>query len=113
MPSCCSGGASLASLSCLKALSLPAELDRGLTEPQIQVICRQMLEALHYLHSKKIIHRDLKAGNVLLTQDGDIKLGEMPGRRLLGCARWESGRGQWCTVSRYANASRVLLGAGL
>ncbi|KFV97907.1 Serine/threonine-protein kinase 10, partial [Eurypyga helias] len=52
------------------------ELDRGLTEPQIQVICRQMLEALNYLHSKKIIHRDLKAGNVLLTQDGDIKLAD-------------------------------------
>uniref|UniRef100_A0A452IJM0 non-specific serine/threonine protein kinase n=1 Tax=Gopherus agassizii TaxID=38772 RepID=A0A452IJM0_9SAUR len=52
------------------------ELDRGLTEPQIQVICRQMLEALVYLHSKKIIHRDLKAGNVLLTQDGDIKLAD-------------------------------------
>ncbi|XP_051487596.1 serine/threonine-protein kinase 10 isoform X2 [Apus apus] len=52
------------------------ELDRGLTEPQIQVICRQMLEALQYLHSKKIIHRDLKAGNVLLTQDGDIKLAD-------------------------------------
>ncbi|XP_014746679.1 PREDICTED: serine/threonine-protein kinase 10 isoform X2 [Sturnus vulgaris] len=52
------------------------ELDRGLTEPQIQVICRQMLEALQYLHSKRIIHRDLKAGNVLLTQDGDIKLAD-------------------------------------
>ncbi|NWZ01643.1 STK10 kinase, partial [Loxia curvirostra] len=52
------------------------ELERGLTEPQIQVICRQMLEALHYLHSKRIIHRDLKAGNVLLTQDGDIKLAD-------------------------------------
>ncbi|KAF7249326.1 Serine/threonine-protein kinase 10 [Varanus komodoensis] len=52
------------------------ELDRGLTEPQIQVICRQMLEALNYLHGKKIIHRDLKAGNVLLTLDGDIKLAD-------------------------------------
>ncbi|KAM4748793.1 serine/threonine-protein kinase 10 [Rhinophrynus dorsalis] len=52
------------------------ELDRGLTEPQIQTICRQMLEALIYLHRMKIIHRDLKAGNVLLTQDGDIKLAD-------------------------------------
>ncbi|XP_030067715.1 serine/threonine-protein kinase 10 [Microcaecilia unicolor] len=52
------------------------ELDRGLTETQIQVVCRQMLEALVYLHSKRIIHRDLKAGNVLLSQDGDIKLAD-------------------------------------
>lgn len=52
-----------------------SELDRGLTEKQIQVICKQVLEALVYLHSMKIIHRDLKAGNILLTLDGDIKLG--------------------------------------
>ncbi len=52
-----------------------SELDRGLEEPQIRVVCKQMLEALQYLHSMKIIHRDLKAGNVLLTLDGDIKLG--------------------------------------
>ncbi|XP_020932773.1 serine/threonine-protein kinase 10 [Sus scrofa] len=52
------------------------ELDRGLTEPQIQVVCRQMLEALMFLHSKKIIHRDLKAGNVLMTLEGDIRLAD-------------------------------------
>ncbi|XP_051902775.1 serine/threonine-protein kinase 10 [Hippocampus zosterae] len=52
------------------------ELDRGLTEPQIKVVCRQMLEALAYLHSIKIIHRDLKAGNILLMLDGDIKLAD-------------------------------------
>ncbi|KAJ8266826.1 hypothetical protein GJAV_G00135110 [Gymnothorax javanicus] len=52
------------------------ELDRGLLEPQIQVICKQMLEALVYLHSMKIIHRDLKAGNILLTLEGDIKLAD-------------------------------------
>ncbi|XP_041808252.1 serine/threonine-protein kinase 10 [Chelmon rostratus] len=52
------------------------ELDRGLTEPQIKVVCRQMLEALIYLHSMKIIHRDLKAGNILLMLDGDIKLAD-------------------------------------
>ncbi|OCT88603.1 serine/threonine-protein kinase 10-A-like [Xenopus laevis] len=52
------------------------ELDRGLKEPEIKTICRQMLEALAYLHSMKIIHRDLKAGNVLLTLDGEIKLAD-------------------------------------
>ncbi|XP_053296981.1 LOW QUALITY PROTEIN: serine/threonine-protein kinase 10 [Pleuronectes platessa] len=52
------------------------ELDRCLTEPQIKVVCRQMLEALVYLHSIKIIHRDLKAGNILLMLDGDIKLAD-------------------------------------
>ncbi|KAF4098163.1 serine/threonine-protein kinase 10 [Onychostoma macrolepis] len=52
------------------------ELDRGLEEPQIRVICKQMLQALQYLHSMKIIHRDLKAGNILLTLEGDIKLAD-------------------------------------
>ncbi|XP_060097698.1 STE20-like serine/threonine-protein kinase isoform X2 [Heteronotia binoei] len=52
------------------------ELERPLTEPQIRVVCRQSLEALHYLHENKIIHRDLKAGNILFTLDGDIKLAD-------------------------------------
>lgn len=44
-----------------------------------------MLEALHFLHGKKVIHRDLKAGNVLMTLEGDIRLGKR------GC--WRGGRG--------------------
>uniref|UniRef100_A0A671SJU4 non-specific serine/threonine protein kinase n=1 Tax=Sinocyclocheilus anshuiensis TaxID=1608454 RepID=A0A671SJU4_9TELE len=52
------------------------ELERPLTEPQIRVVCKQTLDALQYLHDGKVIHRDLKAGNILLTLDGDVKLGE-------------------------------------
>ncbi|KAM9285699.1 STE20-like serine/threonine-protein kinase isoform 2-T2 [Morus bassanus] len=52
------------------------ELERPLTEPQIKVVCRQTLEALNYLHENKIIHRDLKAGNILFTLEGDIKLAD-------------------------------------
>ncbi|XP_066277844.1 serine/threonine-protein kinase 10-like isoform X1 [Branchiostoma lanceolatum] len=52
------------------------DLDHPLSERQIRVICRQMLEALDYLHTHHIIHRDLKAGNVLLTPEGDIKLAD-------------------------------------
>ena len=54
----------------------PVELERPLTEPQIRVVCKQTLQALVYLHDNKIIHRDLKAGNILLTLDGDVKLGK-------------------------------------
>ncbi|XP_044153394.1 LOW QUALITY PROTEIN: STE20-like serine/threonine-protein kinase [Bufo gargarizans] len=52
------------------------ELERPLTEPQIRVVCKQTLEAMLYLHDNKIIHRDLKAGNILLTLDGDVKLAD-------------------------------------
>ncbi|KAM9792077.1 STE20-like serine/threonine-protein kinase [Neosynchiropus ocellatus] len=63
----CAGGA-------MDAIML--ELERPLTEPQIRVVCRQTLQALVYLHDNKIIHRDLKAGNILLTLDGDVKLAD-------------------------------------
>ncbi|XP_059902455.1 STE20-like kinase b [Gadus macrocephalus] len=52
------------------------ELERPLTEPQIRVVCRQTLQALLYLHNNKIIHRDLKAGNILLSINGDVKLAD-------------------------------------
>uniref|UniRef100_M3Z9A2 non-specific serine/threonine protein kinase n=1 Tax=Nomascus leucogenys TaxID=61853 RepID=M3Z9A2_NOMLE len=39
------------------------ELERPLTESQIQVVCKQTLDALNYLHDNKIIHRDLKAAD--------------------------------------------------
>uniref|UniRef100_A0A663M9L2 non-specific serine/threonine protein kinase n=1 Tax=Athene cunicularia TaxID=194338 RepID=A0A663M9L2_ATHCN len=55
------------------------ELEKGLTEEQIRVACKQLLLALQYLHGCKIIHRDVKAGNVLLTLDGDVKLAPGPG----------------------------------
>ncbi|XP_053319768.1 serine/threonine-protein kinase 10-A-like [Spea bombifrons] len=56
--------------------SIMLELGCGLSEPQIRVVCLQALLALQYLHSHKIIHRDLKAGNILLTQPGDIRLAD-------------------------------------
>uniref|UniRef100_A0AAQ5ZTG8 non-specific serine/threonine protein kinase n=1 Tax=Amphiprion ocellaris TaxID=80972 RepID=A0AAQ5ZTG8_AMPOC len=63
----CAGGA-------VDAIML--ELERPLTEPQIRVVCKQTLEALIYLHENKVIHRDLKAGNILLSLEGDVKLGK-------------------------------------
>ncbi|KAM3924709.1 uncharacterized protein RB166_008047 [Leptodactylus fuscus] len=52
------------------------ELGHGLNEGQIRVVSYQTLLGLEHLHSHKIIHRDLKAGNILLTQHGDVRLAD-------------------------------------
>ena len=52
------------------------ELDKPLTEVQIAYISQQMCQGLNFLHQNKVIHRDLKAGNVLLTMDGGVKIAD-------------------------------------
>uniref|UniRef100_A0A2P2HZL7 STE20-like serine/threonine-protein kinase n=1 Tax=Hirondellea gigas TaxID=1518452 RepID=A0A2P2HZL7_9CRUS len=56
--------------------TIMVDLDRPLTEPQIAYLCKNLLEALDYIHKSKVIHRDLKAGNVLLTTNGGVKLAD-------------------------------------
>lgn len=56
--------------------SIMVELEKPLTEPQIAFACQNMCEGLAFLHRAHVIHRDLKAGNVLLTMGGGVKLGE-------------------------------------
>lgn len=43
-------------------------------EPYIVLIVREVLVALSFLHNQGIIHRDVKAANILLTQEGKILL---------------------------------------
>ncbi|CAG5136281.1 unnamed protein product, partial [Candidula unifasciata] len=50
------------------------EDDLSLPEEQVQVIAAQLVSALHYLHSHRILHRDLKPQNILLGKGGIIKL---------------------------------------
>ena len=50
------------------------ELETGISEPAIRSMTNQLNEGLICLHANGIIHRDLKAGNILLKADGTVKL---------------------------------------
>ncbi|NXV00282.1 M4K3 kinase, partial [Cettia cetti] len=47
-----------------------------LSEQQIAYVSRETLQGLYYLHSKGKMHRDIKGANILLTDNGHVKLAD-------------------------------------
>jgi serine/threonine protein kinase len=49
---------------------------KKLTEEVAKVIFKQIIDGLGYIHSKNIIHRDIKLDNILLDGKGQVKIGD-------------------------------------
>ncbi|XP_042891698.1 serine/threonine-protein kinase Tao-like isoform X4 [Penaeus japonicus] len=81
---------------CLGSASDIIEVHRQpLREEEISAICEGCLSGLAYLHSLGKIHRDVKAGNILLTENGTVKLADFgsasiasPANSFVGTPYW-------------------------
>ena len=51
--------------------NLSNAIKEGLTDQQKEDVAIQMLEGVGFLHQHKVVHRDLKPGNILIVRDGD------------------------------------------
>ncbi|KAB1265249.1 Serine/threonine-protein kinase TAO1 [Camelus dromedarius] len=68
---------------------------KPLQEVEIAAITHGALQGLAYLHSHTMIHRDIKAGNILLTEPGQVKLADFgsasmasPANSFVGTPYW-------------------------
>ncbi|KAB5563543.1 hypothetical protein GE09DRAFT_1112845, partial [Coniochaeta sp. 2T2.1] len=67
---------------------------KGLTEPEVRFYTVQIAGAIKYMHSKGIIHRDLKMGNIFLDRHMNVKIGDFGLAALLVTGR------DWQTIRR-------------
>lgn len=44
--------------------------------PEVKCIIKQLLEGVNYLHTNKILHRDIKSANILINDEGEVKLAD-------------------------------------
>ncbi|XP_029360589.1 serine/threonine-protein kinase PLK1 isoform X2 [Echeneis naucrates] len=49
---------------------------KAVTEPEARYYMTQLLKGVQYLHNNRVIHRDLKLGNIFLNDDMEVKIGD-------------------------------------
>lgn len=88
--------------------SLIDNMPKGYAVSEVKCIAMQVLRGLEYLHSKSIVHRDLKVSNLLMKNNGIVKIADF------GLARYSSDVVKPSTpqvVTLWYRAPEILLGA--
>ncbi|XP_034044771.1 serine/threonine-protein kinase PLK1 [Thalassophryne amazonica] len=49
---------------------------KAVTEPEARYYMMQLFKGVQYLHNNRVIHRDLKLGNIFLNDDMEVKIGD-------------------------------------
>ncbi|GFH26170.1 protein kinase domain-containing protein, partial [Haematococcus lacustris] len=79
------------------------------TEAQVKCIMKQLLKGLAYVHGNGVLHRDLKASNILIDKHGSVKLADF------GLARtWQERQDSRLTnrvITLWYRPPELLLGA--
>lgn len=64
---------------------LPQEGESSMLQPElVKKFTLQLIQGVHYCHSHRIIHRDLKPQNLLIDQEGNLKLADFGLARAFG-----------------------------
>ncbi|KAI8986665.1 kinase-like domain-containing protein [Trametes punicea] len=90
-----------------------------LSPSQIKLYMKQLLEGTEYMHRNHILHRDMKAANLLISNDGCLKIADFGLARAFDptiVRRKEDVRGRErkytnCVVTRWYRPPELLLGA--
>ena len=82
---------------------------RAFTETEIRFILKQILTALAYLHEKRILHRDIKAANILVDGSGGVKVADFGVSTLLNHTKMgnntRTGSPFWMSPELLSNSS--------
>ncbi|KAI9754592.1 MAG: Endopolyphosphatase [Chaenotheca gracillima] len=79
--------------------------------PTIRSILFQLLNGLLYLHSNWVLHRDLKPANIMVTANGEVKIGDLGLARLFHRPLNSLYSGDKVVVTIWYRAPELLLGS--
>lgn len=85
-------------------------MKRPLTQSEVKCLMLQLLQGVHYLHANRVVHRDLKTSNLLLSSKGELKICDFG----LACSlnnRRQSIRNTGTVVTLWYRAPELLLEA--